>query len=166
MAVYAVERFGLSDATAALYTGILYAAGVVGYAFWGPLGDRLGNKRTMVASSTLWLLALVAALLSRAPWGFYLVFTLMGFGSAGGLIADQNIAMEFGPEVERPTYMGLMRTSTGPALLIAPLLGGWIAQEWSYPVLFGVSLSLAAIGLALLEWGVKDPRHLPKQAAQ
>ncbi len=166
LAVYAVEHFRLSDAAAALYTGILYAAGVVGYGFWGPLGDRLGYKRTMVLSSTLWLLALVASLLSTAAWGFYLVFALMGFGTAGSILGDQNIAMEFGPESERPTYMGLMRTSTGPALLIAPLLGGWIAQEWSYPILFAVSLSLAIIGWALLTWGVKDPRHLPEQVAR
>ncbi len=161
IAVYAVQHFRLSDATAGIYTGILYAAGVVGYAFWGPMGDRLGNKRMMVASSTLWLLALAAALLSGAAWGFYVVFALMGFGSAGSVIADLNIAMEFGPEAERPTYIGLTRTITGPALLIAPLLGGWIAQEWSYPTLFGVSLSLAAAGLGLLAWGVKDPRHMP-----
>ena len=160
IAVYAVTHFHLSDATAAIYTGILYAAGVVGYVFWGPLGDRLGNKHMMVASSVLWLVALGAALLSSAAWGFYVVFALMGFGSAGSVIADLNITMEFGPEAERPTYIGLMRTITGPALLIAPLLGGWIAQAWSYPTLFGVSLSLAATGLALLAWGVKDPRHV------
>jgi MFS family permease len=165
MAVYAVQHFHLTDATAAIYTGILYAAGVAGYAFWGPLGDRLGNKRTMVASSALWPLALLAALLSNASWGFYLVFALIGFGNAGSVIADLNIAMEFGPEAERPTYIGLTRTTTGPALLIAPLLGGWIAQQWSYPVLFCVSLGLATVGLVLLAWGVKDPRHLPRRAA-
>ena len=136
----------------------------MGYVFWGPLGDRLGNKHMMVASSVVWLVALGAALLSSAAWGFYVVFALMGFGSAGSVIADLNITMEFGPEAERPTYIGLMRTITGPALLIAPLLGGWIAQEWSYPTLFGVSLSLAAAGLALLAWGVKDPRHMQGSA--
>ena len=164
MAVYAVQHFHLSDATAAIYTGILYASGVVGYAFWGPLGDRIGNKRTMAASAVLWLAALVTALLSSAAWGFYLVFAFMGFGSAGGVVTDLNIAMEFGPEAERPTYIGLTRTITGPALLIAPLLGGWIAQEWSYPILFCVSLGLAALGLAQLAWGVKDPRHIPSPA--
>ncbi len=160
IAVYAVKHFQLPDATAGVYTGILYAAGVAGYAFWGPLGDRVGNKRTMVASSALWLAALGIALLASAPWAFYIVFACMGFGSAGGILADLNIAMEFGPEAERPTYIGLTRTITGPAVLIAPLLGGWVAQAWSYPVLFAVSLALAAGGLALLGWGVKDPRHL------
>lgn len=165
IAVYAVERFHLPDSTAAIYTGILYAAAVVGYPFWGPLGDRLGNKRMMVASSTLWLAALVVTLVSAAPWGFYLAFICMGFGSAGSVLSDLNIAMEFGPEAERPTYIGLTRSLSGPALLIAPLLGGWIAQTWSYPALFVTSLLLAAGGLGVLAWGVKDPRHLPRPVA-
>jgi len=86
----------------------------------------------------------------------------MGFGSAGGVLSDLNIAMEFGPEAERPTYIGLARTVTGPALLIAPLVGGWIAQTWNYPTLFGVSLFLALGGISMLGLRVREPRHLEK----
>jgi len=70
--------------------------------------------------------------------------------------------MEFGPEAERPTYIGLARTATGPALLIAPLLGGWIAQTWNYPTLFATSLAFAIGGLVLLAWRVKEPRHMAR----
>jgi MFS family permease len=107
----------------------------------------------------------VVTLVSAAPWGFYLAFICMGFGSAGSVLSDLNIAMEFGPEAERPTYIGLTRSLSGPALLIAPLLGGWIAQTWSYPALFVTSLLLAASGLGVLAWGVQDPRHLPRPVA-
>ena len=162
MAVYAVEHFHLPDSAAAVYTGILYGAGVVGYAVWGPLGDRVGHKQVMEIAASLWLIALGVALFSTAAWGFYIVFALMGFGSAGGVLADLNIAMEFGPEAERPTYIGLARTATGPALLIAPLLGGWIAQTWNYPTLFVASLVFAVCGLGLLAWRVREPRHLAK----
>ena len=162
MAVYAVEHFQLPDSAAAIYTGILYGAGVAGYAVWGPLGDRVGHKQVMQIAAGLWLAALGVALFSTAAWGFYLVFALMGFSSAGGVLSDLNIAMEFGPEAERPTYIGLARTATGPALLIAPLLGGWIAQTWNYPTLFATSLAFAIGGLVLLAWRVKEPRHMAR----
>jgi MFS family permease len=162
MAVYAIERFHLPDSAAGIYTGILYIAGVVGYAVWGPLGDRVGHKRVMEIAASTWLMALGVALFSTAAWGFYVVFALMGFGSAGGVLSDLNIAMEFGPEAERPTYIGLARTVTGPALLIAPLVGGWIAQTWNYPTLFGVSLLLALGGIIMLGLRVREPRHLEK----
>lgn len=159
IAVAAVERFHLPDSAAGVYTGILYIAGVVGYAVWGPLSDRWGNKRVMESSALLWLLALGVAIVAPAEWAFYLVFALNGFASAGGVLADLNIAMEFGPEAERPTYIGLTRTITGPALFIAPLLGGSLAQAWGYPMMFAVSLAFALAGLVLLHWQVREPRH-------
>ena len=70
--------------------------------------------------------------------------------------------MEFGPETERPAYVGLARTSTGPALLIAPLIGGLIAQSIGYPAMFITSLLFAISGLYLLTRRVKEPRHLKK----
>jgi MFS family permease len=164
IAVYAVKRFQMPDSAAAVFTGILYASGVIGYAVWGPIGDRVGHKRVMEVAAGLWLAALAVALLSSAAWGFYVVFALMGFSSAAGVLSDLNIAMEFGPEAERPTYIGLARTFTGPALLVAPLLGGWIAQTWSYPVLFVTSAVFVVGGLALLALRVQEPRHVARPA--
>jgi MFS family permease len=159
LAVYAVERFQLEDAVSATFTGILFGAGVIGYAVWGTVGDRYGHKRVMVFASALWAGALVVALTVPTLGGFYLVFALMGFSNAAGTLSDVNLAMEFGPEAERPTYIGLTRTVTGPALLIAPLVGGWLAQTFNYPVLFAVSLALAVTGGVMLMGWVAEPRH-------
>ncbi len=159
LAVYAVERFGLADDAAAVFTGILFGTGMLGYALWGVVGDRYGHKRVMVLAALLWLGALATALTASAPASFYVVFALLGLSSSAGTLSDLNLAMEFGPEAERPTYIGLTRTVTGPALLIAPVLGGWLAQTWSYPVLLTVSLALALAGGAWLAIGVREPRH-------
>jgi MFS family permease len=165
IAVYAVEQFQLPDSVAAIYTGILYAASVVGYGLGGALGDRLGHRRVMQLAGVMWISALSAMLLvtiTQATWLLYVVFALLGFSNAVGVVSDFNLAMEFGPEAERPTYVGLARTSTGPALLIAPLIGGLIAQSIGYPAVFVTSLLFAACGLYLLTRRVKEPRHLEK----
>lgn len=166
LAVYAIKQFHLPDSQAAVFTGILYGAAVIGYGVWGPLGDRWGNKRVLQVASSLWLVALGVALWASDAWGFYLVFVLLGFGSAGVVLSDFNIALEFGPEAERPTYIGLTRTITGPALFIAPLVGGWIAQRWSYSTLFVVSLIFALAGLLLLWLRVREPRDLAEAESQ
>jgi MFS family permease len=165
IAVYAVEQFHLPDSVAAIYTGILYAASVAGYGIGGALGDRLGHRRVMQLAGALWIAALGAMLvvtLTQATWLLYVVFALLGASNAGAMVSDFNLAMEFGPEAERPTYVGLARTSTGPALLIAPLIGGLIAQSIGYPALFATSLFFAVGGLYLLSRRVKEPRHLEK----
>jgi MFS family permease len=165
IAVYAVQQFNLPDSVAAIYTGILYAASVAGYGVGGTLGDRWGHRRVMQLAGLLWIAALGTLLLvtiTQATWLLYVVFALLGFSNAGGVVSDFNLAMEFGPEAERPTYVGLARTSTGPALLIAPLIGGLIAQAIGYPAVFVTSLVFAVGGLSMLTRRVKEPRHLEK----
>jgi MFS family permease len=119
----------------------------------------------MQLAGVMWITALSTMLLvtiTQATWLLYVVFALLGFSNAVGVVSDFNLAMEFGPEAERPTYIGLARTSTGPALLIAPLIGGLIAQSLGYPAMFVTSLFFAASGLYLLTRRVKEPRHLEK----
>lgn len=160
VAVYAVHRFALPDSQAGIFTALLFASGVVGYPLWGVLGDRLGHKRVLEAAGLLWCLALVLAWLAPSVLAFYLVFAVMGFGSAGSILGDLSIAMEFGPPDERPTYIGLARTAMGPVALITPLLGGAILMKTSFPILLLVSQAFAAARLFLL-WGrVQEPRHL------
>jgi hypothetical protein len=59
-----------------------------------------------------------------------------------------NYVLEIAPPGQRPTYTGLTNTLTG-LLLPVPILGGWLLQSTSYPVLFAVS----AVG-PLLAWGL------------
>ncbi len=161
MAVYGIQRFDLPDAQAAAFTAILSASGMVGYGVWGAVGDQMGHKYVLQLAALFWLLALGVALLAPSAIVYYAVFALMGFSSAGGMIGDLNLAMEFGPEHERPTYIGLARTVTGPITLLAPVLGGALAQWASYPLMFGTSLAFAAAGLGMLWLRVVDPRNVP-----
>lgn len=158
MAVYAVQRFGLGDASAGVFTAILLASSVVGYAIWGPLGDRLGHKRVLEMAGTVWLLALAIALATPGYQAFYAVFALMGFGVSGTWVSDLSIAMEFGPEDERPTYVGLVRTLTGPAVFLAPLAAGALVEWLGYQPMFVIALIMAAAGLMLLWHRVVEPR--------
>ena len=161
MAVYGVQRFGLPDAQAAIFTAILFASSVAGYALWGPIGDRVGHKRVLELTGAFWLAALLMALIAPSAEVFYVVFALIGINRAGGILGDFSIAMEFGPEAERPTYIGLARTVTGPVLFLAPLLGGAILQLTSYTVMLGFSLVFAVAGLGILRFRVVEPRDLP-----
>ncbi len=164
VAIFGVLRFGFQDSIAGIFTGILLAAGTIGYLAWGPFGDRVGHKRVMEITTLLWALAIVIILISDAfsiQWGLFVAFGLMGLSSSGSVLSDFNMTMEFGPETQRPTYIGLARAVTGPALLIAPLLGGWIAQSYGYQALFISALVFALSGLAVLGLFVKDPRFHP-----
>lgn len=159
LAVYAVERFRLPDEQAAIFTALLLVGAMIGFAASGWAGDRWGHKVVLVCGGFLWTMALLVALLAPSTGVYYLVFVLVGISNGTAIVADLNIVMEFGRAAERPMYIGLARTIMGPALLVAPMIGGWIAQVGGYPLMFAVSLAFAVAGLLLLWFGVTEPRR-------
>jgi len=157
-AVYGVSRFQLSDAQAAVFTAIMSAAGMLSNALWGYIGDRRGHKLVMEGATVVGAAALLIALTARSVWVYYVVFALLGAANAGFIVSDLSIVMEFGPEAQRPTYIGLARTLSAPVLFIAPLIGGAVAQVWGYAWMFVLALVLTLASLVLLRFRVAEPR--------
>lgn len=46
IAVYAIKTFNLPDEQAAIFTGVILASGVLGYAFWGLLATVLVPRKS------------------------------------------------------------------------------------------------------------------------
>ncbi len=159
IAVYAIKTFNLPDEQAAVFTGVILASGVLGYAFWGAVGDRIGPKKIVVLSFICWLAALLVAIVSKSIWLYYLVFALFGLYQSGVGVGDSMLVMELGEESLRPTYLGMGRTLTGSFLLLAPVLAGSLVARFDYITMFIVSAFFIAIA-TLLMTRVKDvPRR-------
>jgi len=56
-------------------------------------------------------------------------------------------------------YFGLANTLTAPANILAPLIGGWLANLAGYPAAFQVSIVGALCSVAIFHWLVSDPRR-------
>lgn len=159
LAVYAIKAFNLPDEQAAVFTGVILASGVIGYALWGAIGDRIGPKKIMVLSFICWFAALIVAIFSKSIWLYYLVFAMFGMYQSGVGVGDSMLIMELGEESLRPTYLGMGRTLTGSFLLLAPVLAGSLVARFDYIVMFIVSAFFIAIA-TLLMTRVKDvPRR-------
>ena len=66
--------------------------------------------------------------------------------------------LEFCAEEDRPTYIGLTNTLLAPVLIVAPLLGGWLAGRIGYSNLFLIAAFFAAIGGLMMSFWVREPR--------
>lgn len=155
MAVYAIQRFNLGDEQAAIFTSVILVSGMLGYAVWGYLGDRIGPQKIVLISFLTWGVGLVIAILARSIWVYYLVFAMFGLYWAGLNVGDSMLVMEIGDEGRRPTYLGMARTLTGGFLLVAPVLSGWLVERFSYDVMFSVSFVFVIISSVLIV-AVKD----------
>jgi MFS family permease len=157
--VYGLDRFNLPISYSAIFTGVMLASEIVGYGIWGTIGDRDGYKRVIEISNLILIFGLIGLLLTNKVWGLYIVFGIISIAHSGEYIADQNIAMEFGKEEDRPTYIGMSKTLTGPVFLVAPIIGGGIVKLLGYQAMFLAALIVSFISFVIIKFFVTEPRH-------
>lgn len=156
--VYGIQKFNLPISQSATFTAVMFASEIVGYGIWGPLGDKEGYKRVIEICNFFSIIGLFSILFIRSIWGLFIVFGILSFAHSGEYISDQNLAMEFSSEKDRPTYIGMSKTLTGPFFLLAPIIGGSLIQFWGYNSMFLAALILSVIAFVIIKFLVKDPR--------
>lgn len=141
-------EFGASDTVMGLLTGIAFA---LLYAMLGvPLGrmaDRGANRRNMVAVCCgLWSLATMACGMAHQFWQLLLARMTVAIGEAGGMAPSVSMVADLYPRERRSLAMSLFMMGPHLGLLVAMVLGGWLAQTYGWRVTF---LAFGAPGLLL-----------------
>lgn len=157
--VYALKRFDAGESVVGQFTMAMMLAQVVSAIGAGIMADRYGNKPSLIVAATGMLFASLWAILAPTIGWFLLVFVFLGFNVGPEIMARYNISIEYGPVEQRSRYVALMNTMLAP-IYLSGLLGGWISDLFGYPVLFGVGVFFSLVGLAMLIFRVRDPRHL------
>lgn len=159
IAVYATEQRGLPESLAGRFTSWMLGTQVITTPFWGMFGDRRGHKAALQFGLLCTALSTVLALIVTTPAGFYAVFALLGASTGIQFTTTLNMVVEFATPAERVTYIGLHGTLIAPATLLAPLIGGWVAQFTGFPPLFIMATVCSMIAFVILTFFTRDPRH-------
>ncbi|HZG69123.1 MAG TPA: MFS transporter, partial [Herpetosiphonaceae bacterium] len=159
IAVYATEQRGLPESLAGRFTSWMLGTQVITTPFWGMIGDRRGHKAALQFGLVCNALSTVLALIATTPAGFYVVFALLGASSGILFTTTLNMVVEFATPAERVTYIGLHGTLIAPATLLAPLIGGWVAQFTGFPPLFITATVCSLVAFIILTFFTRDPRH-------
>lgn len=155
--VFGLRRFEMSALVAGFLTAALTISQTVGNAFMGWLGDRLGHRLMLISG------ALAVAISSLLAWyaptvaWLYPAFVLAGLANVSFWTIGMAITVQFGAEHQRPVYIGLANTLIAPATILAPLLGGWIADSAGFEMTFLLSAVGGLLTALLLLLLVKDP---------
>jgi MFS family permease len=156
--VYALRRFEMSEVTAGYLTATLTIAQTVANAGMGWLGDRVGHRLMLiVGAASATLSSLLAWFAPSLAW-FFPIFVLTGFANVSIWTNGMTMTVDFSDEKERPFYIGLAQTLTAPATIVAPLIGGWIADTQGFVITFGLSSMLSVVMMSILIFLVKEPR--------
>jgi len=155
--VYALRRFDADPVTLGYLTATLTITQTIANVGMGWLGDRIGHRAMLILGAAAAMLSsLLAAFAPSLTW-FFPIFILSGFTNVSIWTNGMTMATTFSGESERPFYIGLAQTLTAPATIIAPLLGGWIADTKGFVPTFAISAILSVVMMGILLFIVKNP---------
>ncbi len=117
----------------------------------GPLSDRFGRRRPLIAGLVLYLLATIACALAPSIEWLIVLRLVQGLAGAAGLVVSRAVARDLYGGRDLVIIFARLALVSGLAPVVAPVLGGQLARVLSWRGIFGV---LAAFGVVLLAAGL------------
>lgn len=157
--IYAVRHFGVGEGAAGVLTAALAGSQIVGNVTLGWLGDRVGHRNILIGGALAAITSTGIILFAPTFEWLYAAVILAGIANVSVWTIAMTMTMEFGTEAERPTYIGMSNTLVAPSTILAPVIGGWLADISGYSLTFGIAMfcGLATVGMLLL---LQDPQKI------
>ena len=148
MAMYAVDRFAVSETGAGLASSSFIIGAVVGRLLAGKFLDMVGRRRMLVASMAVFVLAGAAYIPIE---GFALLICLrlvhgfaFGMGNTSLVASIQSVI----PPWRRAEGNGYFGTATTLATAVGPLLGVWLSVQFGFAMLFWAASACGFVAMA------------------
>jgi len=126
---------------------------------WGSLADRIGRRKLLVIGLVIFTAASVWAGLSADATSMILARIVQGIGGAMVLPTTLSLVNANFQGKERGIAFAIWGSTIGGMVAIGPVLGGWLATDFSWRWAFNVNAPLGLIVvIGLLIW-VKESKQ-------
>ena len=155
--VYAIQRFDAGPLVVARLTAVFALSQTLANPVMGWAADRWGFRGPKHLGLAASALGAVVAMVAGSPQLLYLSMALAGVAVVAIFTFPMAINVQFGDDRSRSVYIGMSSTLTAPAIVGAPILGGWLADA----VGFQPTFALAALGAGAAMVALERMRRVP-----
>lgn len=139
-------------------TSIYLVASILGGTGMAPLKARLGARQAMMAAGGT---VVVGGLLAAGAPTMALVLAgraLQGLGEGLLVALSYALVRELFANALVPRVFATQALSWGVAIVLGPLVGGWLTEAWSWRAAFAAS-ALLPVPMQVLGWTILRNRH-------
>ncbi|WP_249930839.1 MFS transporter [Paenibacillus polymyxa] len=143
---FAADHLGLSQPQ---YSIMLIFGGAGAMLFLVPMGklaDRWGHKQMLFAGFVSLTVILALLIVSMPPPALTMLFAFMlGLSYSAVLPAWNAVLSYLVPEDQKGTGWGVLSGIEGLGIMIGPVIGGWIASQYTNEAAISISAALLAV---------------------
>lgn len=130
---------------------------------WGSLADRIGRKRLLLIGIVIFILASIWAGVSNSATELILARVVQGVGGAMVLPTTLSLVNANFQGKERGIAFAVWGATIGGMVAVGPVLGGWLATDFSWRWAFMINLPLGILILVGLFFYVLESKS-PQRA--
>ncbi len=145
-----VRRFGSDDATAQLSVTLFLMSFAASQLVFGPVSDRFGRRRALLAGLALYVAGALACLLAPTIPVLLLGRVVQGLGAGSGPAVGRAIVRDVHSAARAARALALMAMAQALTPVVAPIVGGYLQVWIGWRAVFAVQ---AAFGAAFLGAG-------------
>jgi len=148
-------EFGISRAVLSQSLSVYLLAFAFSTLFWGPVADRYGRRLVIMVSMLIYTLGSIGCALADSMETLLLMRTMQGLAASGGFIASRAMIRDAHDAESAHRAMSQVTLLFAVSPAIAPVLGGWLHDQFGWRSVFWFLTAFGAM-LTLLGLFVRE----------
>ena len=128
----------------------------------GKLGDLYGRRRLILSAIAIFTIGSLLCGLAQTMNQLIAARGVQGIGGGGIQALTFAILGDLVSPRERGRYMGLYTGIFAAAVVIGPLIGGWMIDHFAWPWIFLVNVPVAIVAMTAISKTLRIP-HVPRK---
>lgn len=139
--------FGVSLSQVELTLAIYFLGLASGQIFYGPLADRYGRRKPLLAGVFIYVLASFFCATANSIESLIFFRFLQSLGSCAGMVISRAVVRDMFKPQESARVFSTLMLITAAAPILAPIIGGFIIQYFNWHWLFYILTFLSSLAL-------------------
>lgn len=156
------SEFGVGDGAAQFTLAVFLIGAVLGQLFFGPLSDRVGRRGLLIGGTVAFAIASVGCAIAPSVGMFVALRFLQGVSGSIGIVLARAITADRFTGAELVRSFAVLSQILGVAPVIAPVIGGAIADAAGWRAVFSALAVVGAVLVVAVALGVSE--SLPREA--
>ncbi len=140
-----------------LSISIFFAGVTLGQLFYGPISDKIGRKKPLIAGLLIFLLAGVGCTYTKSIGMFIFFRFAQAIGASAGMVISQVIVTDLYTDHRKSGQVfSVLMLVLGTAPIIAPTIGSFLLDSLGWRGIFAVLLGAGALVLISFVIGIPE----------